>query len=102
MGVGWKFESSIEEVLIKITGEVDFTGTPELRDEMHNFVSKTSGLVQVDLSELEYLDSSGLASLIELRKILDKDGRSVKIIAVTDQVDRLLNLTQVKSLFGMK
>ncbi|HAS90274.1 MAG TPA: anti-sigma factor antagonist [Desulfovibrio sp.] len=101
MGAGWKMESSIEEVLIKVSGEVDFTGTPDLRNEMHAFVKRTSGEVRVDLSELEYLDSSGLASLIELRRILDKEGRSVKIIAVTDQVDRLLNLTQVKTLFGM-
>lgn len=94
-------ESSIEEVLIKVSGEVDFTGTPDLRNEMHAFVKQTSGEVRVDLSELEYIDSSGLASLIELRRVLDKQGRSVKIIAVTDQVDRLLNLTQVKTLFGM-
>lgn len=101
MSFGWKMESSVEDVLIKIIGEVDFTGTPELRKELHDFIKKTSGEVQVDLSELEYLDSSGLASLIELRRILTKDERTVKIIAVTDQVDRLLNLTQVKSLFGM-
>ncbi|WP_421903978.1 STAS domain-containing protein [Maridesulfovibrio sp.] len=101
MGTVWKMESSVEEVLIKISGEVDFTGTPDLRKKMHDFVEQTSGEVRVDLSELEYLDSSGLASLIELRRILDKDSRTVKIIAVTDQVDRLLNLTQVKSLFGM-
>lgn len=101
MGKGWKMESSQEDALIKIIGEVDFTGTPELRDEMHNFVKQTSGEVSVDLSELEYLDSSGLASLIELRRMLVKDSRTVKIIAVTDQVDRLLNLTQVKSLFGL-
>ncbi|CCO23007.1 STAS domain-containing protein [Maridesulfovibrio hydrothermalis] len=101
MGAGWKMESSIDKALIKIIGEVDFTGTPELREEMHDFVKNTAGEVQVDLSELDYLDSSGLASLIELRRILSKEGRSVRIIAVTEQVDRLLNLTQVKSLFGV-
>ncbi|WP_319777590.1 STAS domain-containing protein [Maridesulfovibrio sp.] len=101
MSAGWKIESLVDEGLIKISGEVDFTGTPELRDKMHNFVKQTSGEVLVDLSELDYLDSSGLASLIELRRILVKDNRTVKIIAVTDQVDRLLNLTQVKPLFGL-
>lgn len=101
MSLAWKMESSIEDVLIKIIGEVDFTGTPQLREELHDFVGQTSGEVRVDLSELEYLDSSGLASLIELRRILTKDGRSVKIVAVTEQVDRLLKLTQVKPLFGM-
>lgn len=102
MSLGWKMESSVDDVLIKIIGEVDFTSTPQLRDDLHDFVKKTTGVVQVDLSELDYLDSSGLASLIELRRILTREGRSVKIISVTDQVDRLLKLTQVKSLFGMK
>ncbi len=102
MSLAWKMESSIEDVMIKIIGEVDFTGTPQLREELHSFVDQTSGEVRVDLSELDYLDSSGLASLIELRRILTKDGRSVKIVAVTEQVDRLLKLTQVKPLFGMK
>ncbi|WP_319763234.1 STAS domain-containing protein [Maridesulfovibrio sp.] len=101
MGTVWKMESSVKDVLIKIIGEVDFTVTPELREHMHNFVMQTSGEVRVDLSELNYLDSSGLASLIELRRILLEDNRTVKIIAVTEPVDRILTLTQVKSLFGL-
>ncbi len=102
MGSGYELVVTIEESLIKISGEIDFTGTPALRKELHKFIEVSAGEVRVDLSELEYLDSSGLASLIELRRILTQEGRSVIIISVTEQVDRLLHLTQVKSLFGME
>ncbi|SMF24976.1 STAS domain-containing protein [Desulfovibrio gilichinskyi] len=102
MSFGWKLDVSAQEALIKISGEIDFTGTPALRDELHKCIEITSGELRVDLSELEYLDSSGLAALIELRRILTQKNRSVTIIAVTEQVGRLLHLTQVKSLFGME
>ncbi|MBI9111219.1 STAS domain-containing protein [Maridesulfovibrio ferrireducens] len=102
MSFGWKLDVSAEEALIKISGEIDFTGTPALREELHKFIEISSGEVRVDLSELEYLDSSGLASLIELRRMLTQKDRTVVIISVTEQVDKLLHLTQVKSLFGME
>ncbi|SDK45787.1 anti-sigma B factor antagonist [Maridesulfovibrio ferrireducens] len=102
MSFGWKLDVSAEEALIKISGEIDFTGTPALREELHKFIEISSGEVRVDLSELEYLDSSGLASLIELRRMLTLKDRTVVIISVTEQVDKLLHLTQVKSLFGME
>ncbi len=101
MSFGWKLDVSTEEALIKISGEIDFTGTPALRDELHKCIENTKGDLKIDLSDLEYLDSSGLASLLELRRLLTQKNRSVTIIAVTEQVDRLLHLTQVKSLFGM-
>ncbi|OEU66173.1 MAG: anti-anti-sigma factor [Desulfovibrio sp. S3730MH75] len=102
MASGYELEVTVEESLIKISGEIDFTGTPALREELHKFIEVSAGEVRVDLSELEYLDSSGLASLIELRRILTQKGRTVVIVSVTEQVDRLLHLTQVKSLFGME
>lgn len=102
MSFGWKLDVSAEEARIRISGEIDFTGTPALREELHKFIEITSGEIQVDLSELEYLDSSGLAALIEFRRLLIQKKRSVVIIAVTEQVDRLLHLTQVKGLFGME
>ncbi|WP_291330080.1 STAS domain-containing protein [Desulfovibrio sp. UCD-KL4C] len=101
MSFGWKLDVSTEEALIKISGEIDFTGTPALREELHKCIETTKGDLKIDLSDLEYLDSSGLASLIEFSRLLTKIDRSVTIISASEQVDKLLHLTQVKSLFGM-
>lgn len=101
MPAEWTIRKIPEETTMVVHGEIDFTVTPEFRVELHNFINETSGEMKLDLSGLDYLDSSGLASLIEARRIMVQKGRAITITAVTDQVDRLLHLTQMKPLFNM-
>jgi anti-sigma B factor antagonist len=84
-----------------IGGEIDFSGSPRVREALHGFIKRTQGDVALDLGELEYLDSSGLAVLIEARRVLQEQGRSIRIVAITDQVSKIFQLTQVGELFGL-
>ena len=62
---------------ISISGEIDYTVTPELRSRFRAFIDSTGDDVKLDLSGLQYLDSSGLAVLIEARRLLDGKGRGI-------------------------
>lgn len=84
-----------------IEGEVDFTNSLEVRQWLKEFCDETSGEVLLDLGKLSYIDSSGLAVLIEIRKLLKAGNRSIRIVAVTGQVHKLFTLTQIGDLFGI-
>lgn len=55
--------------------------------------------VILDLTEVPYIDSSGLGSLVSAQVSRQKAGRRVVLSGVNDRVMKLLEITKVESLF---
>lgn len=57
--------------------------------------------VILDLTEVPYLDSSGLGSLVSIFVTRQKAGQRVALSGVNDRVMKLFEITRVDSLFLM-
>lgn len=55
----------------------------------------------LDMSGVTFLDSSGLATLLRLRKELHGRGGTLRIVAPSGIVRRILEITSVLDLFGI-
>jgi anti-sigma B factor antagonist len=97
----WKASLDQERGMVLIEGEVDFTNSLDVRDWLQRHCQETPGDLHLDLSRLSYIDSSGLAVLIEIRKHLKATNRVIRIEAVSGQVQKLFTLTQLGELFGI-
>lgn len=97
----WFFRGDPRTNTAAIGGEVDFTVSPAVRDKLVEFIGQTRGDMFLDLGELAYIDSSGLAALIEGRKLLKNGNRKVTVTAISHQVRKLFELTQIGELFGL-
>jgi len=84
-----------------LVGEIDFSVTPKVRNALMGVIEAGTPEVALDLSGLDYIDSSGLALLIEARKILLEAKRSLRIVGISSQVRKIFNLTQLGELFGL-
>jgi len=100
-GDTWTWASEARTNTATLAGEVDFTVSPQVRDRFVAFIEQTRGDVFLDLGGLSYVDSSGLAALIEGRKLLKAQGRKITITAISHQVRKLFELTQIGELFGL-
>lgn len=78
------FTVSETDRCVKVSGEVDSLTAPELLDAV-----LTSALCELDLSEVSFMDSSGLHVLIQLRA--ERDG--FRIGGISRVVQRLLDMT---------
>ncbi|MFC6149706.1 MULTISPECIES: STAS domain-containing protein [Mumia] len=58
------------------------------------------GSIQLDLSGVTFLDSTGLGALIETRSIALAAGRAVELCAASAAVERVLALAGLTSLFA--
>jgi anti-sigma B factor antagonist len=67
-----RFERDGETVVAVVTGEVDMSNAATIRLQIAEAVTPDDDAVVVDLSELEFIDSAGLHSLIELATVLDE------------------------------
>ncbi len=67
-----RFERDGETVVAVITGEVDMSNAATIRLQIAEAITPDDDAVVVDLTELEFIDSAGLHSLIELGTVLDE------------------------------
>ena len=67
-----RFEREDETVIALLTGEVDMSNATSVRQQIAESVSPDDDGLIVDLSELSFIDSAGLHSLIELGTVLDE------------------------------
>lgn len=97
----WQGEGDPATGKAVLSGEIDFSNSPKVRDWLRAFCLGHTGGVILDLAAVGYIDSSGLAVLIEIRKQLKTENRTIRISAVSDQVRKLFSLTQIGDLFGI-
>lgn len=57
-------------VLVVISGEIDVVIQQQLVDALQQAGAATPGHVVADMSNVEYMDSSGLAALLEAHQLL--------------------------------
>jgi anti-anti-sigma factor len=80
--------------LISLVGELDMSNTEALDAELQRAEESSAGRIVLDLSGLEFIDSSGLELLVIARRRSD-DADRFRIRPGRDQVTRLLALTRI-------
>lgn len=84
--------------VIAVRGELDLSTAPELERPIEDAVSAGDASVLIDLSECEFIDSTGIALIVRAWQRLDVaadgDGNGrVVICSYNDQVRRVLDIT---------
>lgn len=64
-------ESVGEACVVKLGGELDLYNAAQIRDTLSEALADSPGRVIVDLSEVEFIDSTALGVLIEARSKID-------------------------------
>ncbi|MBI2423691.1 MAG: STAS domain-containing protein [Candidatus Hydrogenedentes bacterium] len=87
------------EHVIVASGEVDLYSSPALRDAILKAVPKTAGKVAVDLRAVVYMDSSGVATLVEGLKAAGAKQKTFVLLAPSHAVMKVLQLSRLDSVF---
>ena len=82
------------------TGELDLATAPALEAALNRaFESAGSGRVVLDLRELEFIDSSGLRTLLTARRQAEDAGAKFSLVAGHRALERTLEIAGVHSVF---
>ena len=88
------------EAVICLGGRVTIDSSPGLRKQLHVLLSQQSPpTLIVDLSELSYIDCSGIATLIEALRIARQQRTKLQLRGVRDGPRHLLEVTGLLHLF---
>jgi anti-anti-sigma factor len=80
--------------ILSIAGELDLNTIPEVEGPILKELGSGS-VVILDLSQLAFIDSSGIGLLIQAFRSTDGDGRLRTVVAQGSQVDRVFGLAGV-------
>jgi anti-anti-sigma factor len=80
---------------ISVRGELDLSTAPELEGPLEEALGNDEGSLLIDLSDCEFIDSTGIALIVRAWQRLDGggNGRSLAICSRNDQVRRVLEIT---------
>jgi anti-sigma B factor antagonist len=94
-----RLESDV--TVIGVSGEVDLASADQLEKAIRDAEQSTAGWIVIDLEDLRFLDSTGLAVLLQARRRARENGDRLRFICSRhEQVTRLLSLTETSELFS--
>ena len=102
--MGFHIESTEKKhiAIIRVEGEVDMFTSTSLRDTlMLYFDKKKVAAVVVDLAGVSFMDSSGIATLVEGLQWSRKKNRSFVLAGLGDTVYNALSLTKLDNVFSI-
>jgi anti-sigma B factor antagonist len=77
----------------KLVGEVDISNAHLFKKQLETALAEKRQNITIDLSELSYIDSTGLGVIIGAYGSIKKDGFCVKVTEPKDNVKKLLNIS---------
>jgi anti-sigma B factor antagonist len=83
---------------LTVIGELDLLASPALERELERAYASDGDLILLDLTRVEFMDSTGLHLLVKARRRAEQDGRTLALTKGGEQVQRLLDLTGVADL----
>ena len=83
-------------------GELDVYNTKNFKEKTIKFYEKDKKDILFDCKELEYLDSTGLGSLIFILKEIEKDGHKIVIENLNNSILKLFKITKLDDMFEIR
>lgn len=86
-------------VTLKPEGEIDLHASPLLRSKLRELAASAAPVLLVDFSGVEYIDSSGLATLVEYVRDAGPSGGKLALFGLKPKVKMVFELVRLNELF---
>ena len=87
-------------LVVHLGGDVDLYSSPHAREVILNCLDQNKNLL-IEMSEVVYIDSSGVASLVEALQASKKVGSRFALAAASEPTRRVLELARLDKVFTM-
>ena len=99
MGLSIRLDKNPDHWVVSLHGDLDYSECATFRMTIDKILKNLPSATIVDLSRLDYLDSSGLGLLLSLSKEYGSHGGRL-VLVTNDAVDNILDLTRLSRLFS--
>jgi len=94
-----KISIQCDQVEVEVTGPIDVKQATQLRSDLFVLVNKGHKKFVIDLTQTEYMDSTGLGVFVSLRNRLEHCDGNVRIHGLNGKVEQLFITTRLNEVF---
>lgn len=88
-----------EGTVVALTGEIDLHQAPGFHQKLVDLCAQKPVRMIVEMSQVTYIDSSGVGSLVEIFRRLNKERRKLILVAPSARVSSVLEITRLDQFF---
>ena len=86
---------------LAIRGEVDLAAAADLEPALEEAIRESTGAFVVDLTDVSFIDSSGLGMMLRVRALLGREDRALAVVCPHGPVRRVFELSGVSEVFAL-
>lgn len=98
--MAYEIRSEGDAIVVALSGEVDLDSSPKVRGVLLDSVREKRSVL-VDMAGVSYIDSSGIASLVEAYQSARRDNTPFALVAVSEAAMRVLELARLDQVFAI-
>lgn len=99
MKIQIKKEGEVEKITLE--GDLDFHSSPDLRRELTKLVEHQAPKVLIDFQKVSYIDSSGLATFVELFQRMKRYGGKLVLFSMNASVRSVFEISKLDTIFKL-
>jgi anti-sigma B factor antagonist len=98
---GIRVQSEMKDgaVIVAPEGDVDLSRSPVLRTSLKQALTAKPSRLVIDLGLVDYMDSSGVATLVEALQIARKGGTKMVLCGMKDRVRSIFEIARLDTVF---
>ena len=90
-----------EEVVLVLAGEIDMKCSVKLRDKLLALLKDKPPVLVVNMAQVEFMDSSGLGTLVEALRWSRRNGGQFKLAELAQSVRSIFEISRLDSVFDV-
>ena len=85
--------------VLPLEGEIDLHVSPDVSAKLNDIIDKKPARLVVDMEKVSYIDSSGLAALIEGMQRLEEQGGKLALTGLQENVRTIFETARLDQVF---
>jgi len=97
--MAFKTENKNGVTLCYVDGEIDINTAPALKKSFDRLITQKTPKIVINFKGVTYIDSSGLATLVEILKNMRVYGGALRLSNLSSKIRSLFEITKLEKLF---
>lgn len=102
MNVNIQFREEGKVLKGYVEGEIDTFTAPVLREELDSITMTSGKQIELDLSKVSYMDSTGLGIFVGFYKKATREDVKFKLVGLSSRLVRLFEITGLRELMDIE
>ena len=97
-----KYDSEKENWIVNVSGELDVPCADILKDELNERIDEKFSDVILDMSDLQYIDSTGVGVIVGIMKRLKPEDKKISLINTKNNVKKIFKITGLDQIITLE